>query len=48
MKASQDNKADFDNEKHEENELEYGEGYRQDPQRTAAMTKRVLFKIDTR
>ncbi|KAL6788522.1 major facilitator superfamily domain-containing protein [Trichoderma sp. SZMC 28012] len=48
MKVSKGNKADFDNEKHEENELEYGEGYRQDPQRTAAMTKRVLFKIDTR
>ncbi|KAJ4856476.1 major facilitator superfamily domain-containing protein [Trichoderma breve] len=48
MKASQDNKADFDNEKHEDNEIEHGEGYGQDPQRTAAMTKRVLFKIDTR
>ncbi|KAK0759221.1 hypothetical protein N5P37_008103 [Trichoderma harzianum] len=48
MKASQDNKADFDNEKHKENELEHGEEYGQDAQRRAAMTKRVLFKIDTR
>ncbi|UKZ83772.1 hypothetical protein TrVFT333_011585 [Trichoderma virens FT-333] len=48
MKASQDNKTDFENEKHEENELEHGAGYGQDPQRTAAMTKRVLFKVDTR
>lgn len=47
MKPSQD-KADFDNEKHEANELEHGEGYGQDSQRTAAMTKKVLFKIDTR
>ncbi|KAK4082219.1 uncharacterized protein Triagg1_2031 [Trichoderma aggressivum f. europaeum] len=48
MKVSQDNKADFENEKHEEDALEHGEGYGQDPQRTAAMAKRVLFKIDTR
>lgn len=48
MRASQDNKADFENEKQEENALEHGEGFGQDPQRTAAMTKRVLFKIDTR
>ncbi|KAL7929794.1 major facilitator superfamily domain-containing protein [Trichoderma chlorosporum] len=48
MKPSQDNKAGFENEKHEENEVEHGASYGQDSQRTAAMTKRVLFKVDTR
>lgn len=48
MKASRVTKAELDDEKHEEVELEHAVGDELDRQRVAALTRRVLFKIDTR
>jgi hypothetical protein len=48
MNASRIRKTNFDDEKHEEVELEHGVGSEEERQRTAALARRVLFKVDTR
>jgi hypothetical protein len=48
MTMSRVSKTEFDDEKHQELELENGVGSELERQHAAALARKILFKIDTR